>query len=73
MVVIVLIVLVVGVAGTFLNFSMNLERKSEEQYDLQADARYASEVLNNAIRNSSVTFTLSKETFAKAKKPKVAP
>lgn len=70
MVTIVLIGLVIGLANIFFNFSFISEKKTEEEFTLQADVRHASEVLNNAIRNASVTFTLPESIFEGTKKKK---
>lgn len=53
---------------TFVNFSTASEAKVEEEYELQSDVRLTSEVLNNAIRNSTVTFAIPKTVFDGEKK-----
>ena len=68
MVTIALLVMVIFMAGSFINFSFNLEKKSDAEYDFQASMRQASRVINNEIRNSSVTFTLTEDYFNKDKK-----
>lgn len=68
MVVIVLLGLVFSMAGQFINFSFLSQRKSIEEYDLQSEVRHASTVVNDAIRNSTVTFALPKDVFVAAKK-----
>lgn len=70
MVTIVLIGMVIGLAGTFFNLSFLSERKVEDEYDLQASVRQASELLNNTIRKATVTFTLVNTEFEGAKKSK---
>lgn len=70
MVTIVLIGMVIGLAGIFFNFSFLSEKKVEDEYSLQASMRQASEVLNNSIRKSTVTFTLTEDVFDEAKKNK---
>ena len=70
MVTIVLLGMVLTMAGSFVNFSFNMERKSEAEYDFQASMRQASRVINNELRNSSVTFTLTDDFFSGEKKPK---
>lgn len=70
MVTIVLIAMVVGLANIFFNFSFVSEKKVEDEFELQANMRRASEVLNNAIRNATVTFTLPESVFEEAKKTK---
>lgn len=67
---IVLIGLVFSLAGMFLDFSFRAERKVEAEYDLQTEVRKATEALNNAIRNSSVTFIVPGSVFASTKKDK---
>lgn len=69
-IVIAIIGLVFSVAGQFLGFSFMARNKTADEYDLQADVRLASTVLNNAIRNASVTFSLPEQVFAGAKKDK---
>ncbi len=51
--------LVATIAGSLVNFSFKAEKKVEAEYDLQADVRLASEVINNAVRNASVTFLIN--------------
>lgn len=63
MVTIALLVMVIFMAGSFINFSFNLEKKSDAEYDFQASMRQASRIINNEIRNSSVTFTMAEEHF----------
>lgn len=70
MVTIVLTGMVIGLAGIFFNFSFLSEKKVEDEYSLQASMRQASEVLNNSIRKSTVTFTLTEDVFGEAKKNK---
>ena len=65
---IVLIGMVMGLAGIFFNFSFLSEKKVEEEFMLQADMRRTSEMLNNEIRNATVTFTLTEEVFTDEKK-----
>ncbi len=55
---------------TFVNFSTASENKVEDEYVLQADVRLATEKLNNAIRESSVTFAIPGEVFFSNKKAK---
>ena len=38
-----------------------------DEYDLQSEVRHASTVINDAIRNSTVTFTLPEDVFSKPK------
>lgn len=59
--------MVLAIAGSFFNFSTILEKKSEGEFNFQSSMRQASRVLNNSIRDASVTFTLSEEVFSKAK------
>lgn len=66
----VLIGIVMSVASLFLNFSLKAEKITEDEYDIQSEVRLATEILNNSIRNSSVTFTLPKLVFHQAKKEK---
>ncbi len=70
MVTIALLGMVIFMAASFVNFSFNLEKKSEAEYDFQASMRQASRVLNNELRNSSVTFTMTEEYFTGSKKEK---
>ena len=63
MVTIVLIGMVLGLASLFFNISFLSEKKVENEYMLQANMRQASEALNTAIRNASVTFTLTEDVF----------
>ncbi|HWQ78554.1 MAG TPA: VWA domain-containing protein [Anaerovoracaceae bacterium] len=67
---IVLIGMVIGLANIFFNFSFLSEKKVEDEYDLQASMRQASEVLNNTIRNATVTFALPESVFEGTKKAK---
>lgn len=67
-VVIVLLGLVISLAGQFINFSFLSQRKSIDEYDLQSEVRHASIVVNDAIRNSTVTFALPDDVFEGAKK-----
>jgi len=69
-IVLALIGLVGSVAGSLINFSVKAEDVVEREYDLQAQVRHTSELLNNAIRDSSVTFTLPDAVFLSAKKEK---
>lgn len=62
--------MVLGLAGLFFNFSFLSERKIENEFDLQASMRQASEVLNNSIRKASVTFTLTGDVFGDDKQDK---
>jgi type II secretory pathway pseudopilin PulG/uncharacterized protein YegL len=57
-VVIILVAMVLAIAGTFMNFSFMTQKKSANEYKIQADLRLASTIINNEIRNSTVTFTL---------------
>lgn len=59
--------MVMVIAGSFFNFSTLFEKKAEAEVDFQSNMRQASRVLNNSIRDSSVTFTLPAEQFSKAK------
>ena len=70
MVTIALLGMVIFMAASFVNFSFNLEKKSEAEYDFQASMRQASRVLNNELRDSSVTFTMTEEYFTGTKKEK---
>jgi len=70
MVTIVLLGMVLTMAGSFVNFSFNMERKSEAEYDFQSSMRQASRVINNELRNASVTFTMTDDFFSGEKKPK---
>lgn len=54
-----LIGMVAAIAGSMINFSFKAEKKAEEEYDLQAEVRLAAEVVNNALRNTSVTFLMN--------------
>lgn len=63
MVTIVLIGMVIGIASMFFNISFLSEKKVENEYMLQANMRQAAESLNTAIRNASVTFTLTEDVF----------
>jgi len=65
---IVLLGMVLSMAGMFLNFSFNSERKVEKEYDLQAEVRRASGTVNDAIRDSSVTFLIPQDVFLDNKK-----
>ena len=51
-----LVGLIAGIAGGFINFSFKAENKVKGEYELQADLRQATENLNNALRDASVTF-----------------
>ena len=70
MVTIVLIGMVIGLASLFFNFSFLSEKKVEDEFMLQANMRLASESLNTAIRNASVTFTLPETVFEGTKESK---
>ena len=70
MVTIALLVMVIFMAGSFINFSFNMEKKSEAEYDFQASMRQASRVITNELRNASVTFTLTDDFFSGEKKEK---
>lgn len=65
-VVIILVAMVLAIAGTFLNFSFMTQKKSANEYKIQADLRIASAIINNEIRNSTVTFTLPITKFQPA-------
>jgi prepilin-type N-terminal cleavage/methylation domain-containing protein len=67
---IVLIGMVIGLANIFFGFSFKSEKKVEAEYGLQSSMRQASEVLNNAIRNATVTFALPESVFEGTKKNK---
>lgn len=67
---IVLIGMVVSLANIFFGFSFKSEKKVEDEFVLQANMRRASEVLNNSIRNATVTFTLPESVFEGTKKTK---
>ena len=62
-IVIALIGVVMGVSGVLLNFSINSEKKAGEEYDIQSEMRSVSETITNAIRDTSVAFTLTNEVF----------
>lgn len=66
-IVLALLGLVTSFLFTFVNFSTASEKKVEEEYELQADVRLTSEILNNAIRNSSVTFAVPGTVFENRK------
>lgn len=68
--VLVLIGIVMNVAALFLDFSYKAEQITSDEYDIQSEVRLATEILNNAIRNSSVTFTLAEDVFIQPKKDK---
>lgn len=53
-----LVGLVMGVTGGFINFSFTAEKTVEDEYVLQSEMRLATEILNNAIRDASVTFVM---------------
>lgn len=55
---IVLIGMVITLAGSFINFSFTSEKKVENEYELQSEMRLATELLNNSIRNATVTFVM---------------
>jgi type II secretory pathway pseudopilin PulG len=65
-VVIVLVSMVLVIAGTFMNFSFMTQKTSANEYKVQADLRLASTIINNEIRNSTVTFTLPITKFMPA-------
>ena len=54
-----LIGLVATMAGSLINFSFKSEKKIESEYEIQSEVRLATEVINNAIRNTSVTFLMN--------------
>ncbi len=70
MVVVALLTLVIFMAGSFITFSLRMEKQSEYEYDFQAAMRQASRIINNEVRQASVTFTLTKEYFEREKKAK---
>jgi len=47
-----------ALAGSFINFSFTSEEKVESEYELQSELRLATELLNQSIRNASVTFVM---------------
>lgn len=53
-----LIGMVITLAGSFINFSFTSEKKVESEYDLQSEMRLATELLNQSIRNATVTFVM---------------
>ncbi len=55
---IVIVGFVFALAGGFINFSFTAEKKVESEYELQSEMRLATELLNNAIRDASVTFVM---------------
>lgn len=65
-----LIGMVIGLASIFFNFSFLSEKKVEREFELQASMRRASELMNNEIRNATVTFTLPESVFEGTKKSK---
>ena len=69
-VVIALMGMVMALAAMFFKFSFVSEKKVEDEFLLQANMRQASAVLNNEIRNATVTFTLAKDVFDSGKKEK---
>ena len=61
-----LVAMVLGIAGTFINFSFVSEKKTVNEYKIQSDLRLATEIINKEIRNSVVDFTLPADKFAHA-------
>ncbi len=68
MVTIVLIGMVLTLAGSIMKFSFTAEKKTVDEYTLQSEVRLASGVLNKAIRNATVTFTIPQSLFDGTKK-----
>ena len=54
-----LIGLVATITGSMINFSFKAEKRLESEYEIQSEVRLATEVINNAIRNTSVTFLMN--------------
>lgn len=57
-IVISLIGVVMTAAAGFIKFSLASERKVEDEYVLQSEMRHATEIVNNAVRDASVTFIM---------------
>ena len=50
--------MVFTLAGSFINFSFNSEKRVENEYEIQSEMRLATELLNSYIRNATVTFVM---------------
>ncbi|MGI6751739.1 MAG: VWA domain-containing protein [Anaerovoracaceae bacterium] len=62
--------MVMAAAGGFIKFSFTAEKKVEDEYELQSEMRHATEILNNAVRDASVTFIMpgdAEEAYLKDK------
>lgn len=57
-IVIALLGMIITLAGSFIKFSFPLEKKVENEYELQSEMRLATELLNSYIRNATVTFVM---------------
>jgi len=67
MVTIALMALVLTMTGSFFNFSTIFEKKAESEFDFQSSMRLASTILNNSIRDASVTFIIPEKVFSQSK------
>lgn len=54
-----LVGLVATIAGSMINFSFKAEKRLESEYEIQSEVRLATEVINNAIRYTSVTVLMN--------------
>lgn len=70
MVTIVIASIAMSMASSFLNFSWISQQRTVDEYDLQSDIRLAADTVNYAIRDASVTFAITEDVFAGAKKEK---
>ena len=70
MVTIVIASIAMSIAGSFINFSWVNQKRTVDEYEIQADLRLAADTLNYTIRDASVTFAITEEVFQDSKKDK---
>lgn len=56
--------ILLGISFSVLNIGVKSQERAIENYDIQADIRYAIEIINNTIRYSSVTFAVTSNEFS---------
>lgn len=58
-----LVAMIIGTAGTIMVFSMRSQDVVSREYQVQADMRVASEVVNQQVRHATAVFMLNEDQF----------
>lgn len=61
-----LLTMIIGIAGSLITFSSKSQAAISKEYQIQAEMRIASEIVNQQVRYSSAVFLLNKNQFKDA-------